>query len=174
LRPQLKRDPLGSETNMRAGTPQRRTISDLAERLLDLHPKTATQVSLLGFMAGALHALDRAAQLNYDDARSHPDRKHFATEFRTTVRAVARRRARPNAWLAGFYLDSALMRLSALNARLNKVLGTEDDRLRVVRRIVNNLKHDADAHIGTDWNLRFGDAIGAAKILSDRLLVAIQ
>ena len=159
---------------MRAGTPQRRTISSLAERLLDLHPKTAAQVSLLGFMAGALHALDRAAQLNYDDARSYPDRKHFATEFRTTVRAVARRRARPNAWLAGFYLDSALMRLSALNTRLNEVLGTEDDRIRVVRRIVNNLKHDPDAHIGTGWNLRFGDAIGAAKILSDRLLVAIQ
>ena len=159
---------------MRAGIPQRRMINGLAERLLDLHPKTAAQVSLLGFMAGALHALDRAAQLNYDDGRSQPDPKAFTTEFRSAIRAIARRRARPNAWLAGFYLDSALMRLSALNARLNELLGTEDDRIPVVRRIVNNLKHDPDAHIGRGWNLKFGDAIGAAKIVSDRLLVALQ
>jgi hypothetical protein len=149
-------------------------ISGLAERLVDLHPKTAAHVSLLGFMVGALHALDRAAQLNYDDDRARPDRDLFAREFRATVRAVARRRARSNAWSAGFYLDSALMRLGAINARLNKLLGTNDDRLRVVRRIVNGFKHDVDAHIGRGWTLRFSDAVGAAKILSDRLLIALS
>jgi hypothetical protein len=174
LAPQLKRDPLGSESQMRAGTRERQMISGLAGRLTELHPKIPTHVSLLGFMAGALHALDRAAQLNYSDARAQPERERFAAEFRTSIRAIARRRRRPNAWLAGFYLDSALMRLSALNTRLNKVLGTDDDRIRVVRRIVNSLKHEPDAHIAKGWTLRFTDAIGAAKILSDRLLIAIQ
>jgi hypothetical protein len=124
-------------------------------------------------MAGALHALDRAAQLNYDDARGRPDRDRSAREFRLAVRAVTQGRARSNAWLAGFYLDSALMRLAALNTRLNKLLGTSDDRLRDVRQIVNSLKHDVDAHIGRPWTLRFGDAIVAAKILIDRLLMAV-
>ena len=156
---------------MPAAAHERRFISELAERLTELRPKTAAEVSLLGFMAGALHALDRAAQLNYDDSRARPDRQAFAREFRGTVKAVARQRARANAWLAGFYLDSALMRLAALNTRLNKLLGTSDDRVRSVRRIVNSLKHDVDAHIGRPWNLRFSDAIGAAKILSDRLLI---
>ncbi len=159
---------------MRAGAFERRTISHLAGRLTELHPRTPEQVSLLGFMAGALHALDRAAQLNYDDGRATPDPDVFAREFRVTIKSIARRRTRPNAWLAGFYLDSALMRLAAINTRLNKLLGTRDDRLPVVRRIVNSLKHDVDAHIGRPWSLKFANAVGAAKILSDRLLIAIQ
>jgi hypothetical protein len=159
---------------MRAGTPERNAIKGLAERLVQLRPKTAAQISLIGFMAGALHALDRAAQLNYDDARAKPDQDQFAAEFRTTMKAVSRGRVRPNAWLAGFYLDSALMRMAALNARLNKLLGTKDDRVRTVRRIVNSFKHDVDAHIGKPWKLQFHNAIGAAKILGDRLLIALS
>ena len=158
---------------MKAGAPQRKLISKLAGRLVDIRPVTAAQVSLLGFMVGALHALDRAAQLNYDDARGKPDRDRSASEFRLAVRAVARGGARSNQWLAGFYLDSALMRLAALNTRLNKLLGTNDDRVRDVRQIANSLKHDVDAHVGRPWTLRFGDAIVAAKILIDRLLIAM-
>ena len=158
---------------MKAGAPQRKLISRLTGRLADVRPTTAAQVSLLGFMVGALHALDRAAQLAYDDARGMPDLDRSAREFRLAGRAVARGRARSNQWLAGFYLDSALMRLAAVNTRLNKLLGTEDDRLHDVRQIVNSLKHDVDAHIGRPWTLRFGDAIVAAKILIDRLLIAM-
>ena len=158
----------------KAGSAERKTIRGLAERFDEIRPATAAQVSLVGFMVGALHALDRAAQLNYDDARAQPRQDQFALEFRTSMKAVARGRARPNAWLAGFYLDSALMRLAALNTRLNKLLGTRDDRVRTVRRIVNSLKHDVDAHIGRAWQLRFSDAIGAAKVLGDRLLIALS
>src|SRR5512142_1796822 len=129
---------------MRAGASERFLVRALAARLAALGPRTNAQISLVGFTAGALHGLDRAAQLNFDDSRSRPIPQQFAREFKTTLKAISRGGGRPDAWLAGFYLHSAMLRLAAVNERLNKLLRTKDDRARAIRRAANSLKHDVD------------------------------
>jgi len=158
---------------MRAGAKQRAIIRKLARRIADLDPRSPDEISLVGFMTGALHALDRAAQLNYDDSRAKPVPAQFAKEFCSVLAAVSRGRGRPNAWLGGFYLHSAMMRLAALNERLNKVLGQTDDRARIVRRAVNSLKHHAGAHISGTRPVLYADALRAAEIVCERLERAI-
>jgi hypothetical protein len=159
---------------MRAGTPERSVVRGLATRLAVLEPRTKAHISLVGYACGALHALDRAAQLNFDDARGTPDPTTFAREFKTTLLAVARARTRPNAWLAGFYLHSAMVRIAAVNERLNEILGTKDDRTRAIRRAVNSLKHHVDAHISGKRTVPYAEVLRGATILCERLENAIS
>jgi hypothetical protein len=58
-------------------------------------------------------------------------------------------------WLAGFYLDSALMRLAALNERIDTYLGKKHDTAQQIRRLVNEIKHEVDAGIGQGWTIKF-------------------
>ena len=57
--------------------------------------------------------------------------------------------------LAGFYLDSALMRLAALNERIDTYLGKKHDTAQQIRRLVNEIKHEVDAGIGQGWTIKF-------------------
>jgi hypothetical protein len=158
---------------MRAGAVQRAVVRGLASRLAALDPTSKAQISLVGFTAGALHALDRAAQLNFEDARGQPVPAQFAREFKTTLNAISRGRGRPNAWLAGFYLHSAMLRLAAVNERLNTLVRTRDDRARSVRRAVNSLKHHVDAHISGKRTVPFAEVLRAAQIVCKRLEQAV-
>jgi len=167
------RSALGREFNMRAGASQRAVVRNLATRLRALNPRTNAQVSLVGFATGALHALDRAAQLNFDDARAKPSATEFGKEFKKVLAAISRGRGRPNAWLAGFYLHSAMLRLAAVNERLNKLLRTRDDRVRSVRRAVNSLKHHVDAHISGKRTVLYAEVLRAAEIVCQRLEGAV-
>jgi hypothetical protein len=124
---------------------------------------------LLGFTAGALHALDRAAQLNFDDSRTRPVDSAFAREFRITLNAIARGRGRPNAWLAGFYLHSAMLRIAAVNERLNNLLGAREDRTHLIRRAVNSLKHHVDAHISGRRTVPYAEVLRGARVVCERL-----
>jgi hypothetical protein len=158
---------------MKAGATERSVVRGLAAQVAALTPRTNDQISLLGFTAGALHALDRAAQLTFDDARGRPIPAQFAREFKTTLKAISRGRSRPNAWLAGFYLHSAMLRLVAVNERLNTLSRTRDDRLRDVRRAVNSLKHHVDAHISGKRTIQFSEVLRGAQIVCERLERAI-
>ena len=44
-------------------------IRALASRLADLDPRTNSDISFLGIVAGALYSLEKADQLDYRDAR---------------------------------------------------------------------------------------------------------
>ncbi len=82
------------------------TIQGLAARLLKLVPCDSSQVALVGFMAGALYALERAVELGFDDGRMKLDLAIERSEQRQSLEALERASAPGNPWLAGFYLDS--------------------------------------------------------------------
>ena len=159
---------------MRAGAAQRAEIRALASRVGGLQPRTKAEVSLVGFIAGALHALDRAAQLNYDDARSRPVLAEFASEFRTTLKSIKRGARRPNAWLGGFYLHSAMLRIDAVNVRLNKVPGAGPFTPTATHAAANSLKHDADAHLSGTKNVSFAVALRDAQAVCRGLERALR
>jgi hypothetical protein len=170
---------------------ERSAIQALARRLAALDPKTDVLTDLLGLMGGALYALDRAAELGFDDARATPDRDQFAAEFRETLRAIGAGTAAPMPWRAGFYYVSALLRLHALDERIAHVptdkgrWGTprsaeEKVCQEVARRahaelagklkvVVELLKHEPAAHMGRSWPFLFGDAVQFATGLCDLL-----
>lgn len=146
-------------------------IRALARLLQSQEPKTDAKISLIGFMVGALFALDLAASLGYHDERSRPDPSAFATEFGEALAAVAAGTAVQAPWQAGFYYNSALMRLAALNERIDKTAGDERDDGAAIRRSVNSLKHHVDAHISGQRPIAFADAVRLAKVLCDRLTI---
>jgi hypothetical protein len=138
-----------------------RSIRALAVRIGGLQPKADEHIASVGFMAGALYALECAAELGYDDSRSNPEPANMATEFSSVLTAIGQGAATTLPWQAGFYFNSALMRLAALNDRLagsNDVAGN-------VRRSVNLLKHQPDAHISGKRPITFAEAVSAAESL---------
>ncbi len=163
---------------------ERRSIQQLATGLAALELKKDSAIDLVGRMAGALYALDRAADLCFDDARATPNPTEFADEFRATLRAIGAGTAVPPSWLAGFYYVSALERLHSLNQRIPHLRGrpgslTAEQRARQeqssrthgklaakLRDIVEDLKHaPGAAHIGKSWDFKFGEALQVATYL---------
>lgn len=148
-------------------------LRDLVRQLHLLRPASVAQVSLVGLMAGALYALLTAAELDYDDVRAFPALTPFANEFATALEAIGRDSAPPALWLAGFYFNSALMRLDAIDTRLAIVLGSKPNYGGKVRESVNSLKHDVDAHLSGTKPVVFSDAIAAAERLTAQLRQAV-
>jgi hypothetical protein len=134
-------------------------VRDLVRHLRALNPVSITQVSLVGLMAGALYSLLAAAELDYDDTRAFPTLATFAGEFNTVLDSIDRDQLPPRSWLAGFYFHSALMRLDAIDSRLEKVLSRKPAHGSKVRAAVNALKHDIDAHLSAKTPVVFGDAV---------------
>ena len=149
------------------------TVQGLAARLSRLAPRDANQVALVGFMAGALYALERAVDLGFNDGRMKLDLATERAEQRQTLEALERASAPGNPWLAGFYLDSAILRLSTLNERVDKYLGTNHDIAAQIRRLVNKIKHEVDADIGSGWNIKFSDVLTSTEDLCGLLERAI-
>ena len=94
-------------------------------------------------------------------------------EHQRTLEALERGLSLDAQWLAGFYLDSAIMRLSALNERVDTYLGTNQDVAAKIRKVVNRIKHDVDAGITSGWNIRFADVLKASEDLCALLEKAI-
>jgi hypothetical protein len=124
-------------------------------------------------MAGALYALERAVELGFNDERMKLDLATERAEQKSTLEALERASAPGNPWLAGFYLDSAILRLSALNERVDKYLGTNHDVATQIRRLVNKIKHEVDADIGSGWSIKFSDVLTSTKDLCGLLERAI-
>lgn len=149
------------------------TIQALAARLLKLTPRDANQVALVGFMAGALYALERAVELGFHDGRMKLDLAIERAEQRQTLKALELATVPGNPWLAGFYFDSAILRLSALNERIDMYLGTKHNIAAQIRRLVNKIKHEVDADIGSGWNIKLSDVLTSTKDLCGLLESAI-
>jgi hypothetical protein len=107
-----------------------------------IKPRDADEAALLAFIAGTLYSLAQGALLQFDDSRMTPDPLLAA-----------------NPWLSGFYVDSAMMRVSALSWRTNERLKIKTDWAPKVRETVNQLKHDIDAGIEKGWQVRFADIL---------------
>ena len=144
-------------------------VRALAGRIGSLHPKSDAQIANVGLMAGALYALERAVELGYDDTRSAPNPNGFAKEFREALGALSRGSPVPDAWLSGFYFHSAIMRLAALNERLDRA----KDVAAKSRNSVNSLKHEADAHISGRRTIAFAQALKEAEDLCTLLFAAV-
>jgi hypothetical protein len=137
------------------------TIRGLAVRLSACKPSTNRDIAGLGFMAGALHGLERAAALGYEDSRSQPVPAQFAREFIDALTANGRGAPPSAIWESGFFFNSAIMRLAALNERI----AGSNDVAPNIRRSVNLLKHRADAHISGERPISFDEAVTAATDL---------
>ncbi len=73
----------------------------------------------------------------------------------------------------GLLLGFAILRLSALNERIDKYLGTNHDVAAQIRRLVNKIKHEVDADIGSGWNIKLSDVLTSTKDLCGLLERAI-
>lgn len=149
------------------------TIRTLATRLLKLTPRDSNQIALLGFMVGVLYSLERTVAFGFDDARMKLDAGVERAEHRRALEALENASSLDAPWLSGFYLDSAIMRLSALNERIGKYLGTRRDVAREIRKVVNRIKHDIDAGIQSGWRIGFRDVLKATEDLCAQLEKAI-
>jgi len=148
--------------------PRTRVIRALAARLERMQPLDKTDVALFGVMAGALHSLDKAVQLGYQDQRGQSrNASIFGREFRTTLKKIARGHAPPHQWLAGFYFLSGLMRLAALIDRLNLPVN-ETTRGRVMGDVIL-FKHKSEAHPVSRIATRVDDAIAVADAACSEL-----
>ncbi len=145
------------------------TVRALATRIARLHPTSQAQIANVGFMAGALYALGRALHLGYDDTRAFPDAARMAGEFAVALSAISRGGEPPQPWLAGFFFHSATMRLAALNERLDRARDVAPS----IRRSVNSLKHESDAHISGKRTVRLGQVLKAAEDLCGLLEAAV-
>lgn len=77
-----------------------------------------------------------------------------------------------SAWLSGFYMNSALLRLALLSERIGKHGGERRDIPRL-RRLANRIKHEPSAQMGGAWNYTLVDAVEALEELLTRLVAAI-
>ena len=142
-----------------------------AARLAGYHP-TGPRVSLLGLMTGVLHSLVKADQLGYRDARGQaPQLKVFVKNFRETLMAVGNGEPPPDSWRAGFYFNSALVRLAPLVERLH-VLRETPSRRHLIHD-VNWFKHRKKQHplspVQTSWDEALEIAGAVYKALEGRL-----
>ena len=145
------------------------TIRALAQDIAATIPKGPDQVSLYGLMVGALYALSRAAELDFDDYRAIPDVDSFNIEFQSTAANLGSGEPPPTAWLAGFYFHSGIMRLDAIDTRLAAALKLPTPKGGDVRLAVNALKHDESAHLSGHNIVDLGHALAKAQKLCSML-----
>ena len=118
--------------------------------------------------------LDRAAALGYSDSRNMAKKATLAPEFVRNAVAVAKSESLEPVWLAGFYFSSALMRISALNERIDTMAkaragSAKRDIAKKVRKTVNMLKHETDAHVVGNWKLVFVEVVDTLENLTVKL-----
>jgi hypothetical protein len=144
-------------------------LAELAIRLGRLQVASEDEIAAQGFMLGAVYSLGQAAKLQYSDLRNVAGKDVLAVEFVRTAAALASNQLPEPTWLAGFYFSSALMRIAALNERLDKMVGRKVDGAVEIRRTVNKLKHRTDAHIRGDWTVTFAGTLQSLSNLCQQL-----
>jgi hypothetical protein len=126
------------------------------------------EIAAAGFVVGAIYALHRATMLEYSDDRNKSLPPALQAEFGRAAQALGKDESPEQIWLAGFYFSSGLMRVAALNERLDKMANRKRDIALQVRRVVNKLKHEPDAHVRGDWTILFGEVVElTGKLLNE-------
>lgn len=144
-------------------------LAELAARLGRLQVNSDDEIAAQGFMLGAVYSLGQAAKLQYSDWRNVAGKSVLAPEFVRTGAALASNQSPEGTWLAGFYFSSALMRIAALNERLDRMAGHWVDGAAEVRRTVNKLKHHTDAHVRGNWTVTFAETLQSLSDLCQKL-----
>src|SRR5262245_43157570 len=143
-------------------------LHEIAQRISKVHPVEDAEIAFVNLMAGAIYALHQAAKLDYDDNRANPNPDVSKQEFRRSVINISQGLSPEDAWLAGFYLNSALLRMAPLNERINKQTRTKHD-ITDIHRLVNKIKHEPSAQMGRAWHVTLTDAVDALEVLCKRL-----
>jgi hypothetical protein len=141
----------------------------VAHRLSELNPEDDTGIALGNLMAGVVYSLHRATLLRYEDKRSTPDRLECRREFKDCSRSLSNSQDLEEPWLAGFYFNSAILRLPPIEERLLRSQG-KLPKSRHIRRRINAFKHEPDFQIGKPWHLVLNDAINEVE----RLCLALE
>ncbi len=141
-----------------------RSLQSTARKAASFAVPNVQEQALLGFLLGALYGLGRAIELGYEDRTGRSIDPRYSEELRGLLAGVNKGQLPPDGqWLAGFFFNSALHRLTALYHRCLKVLmsgdepapklaeqavraglvkRTEINALATVHKEVNKLKHD--------------------------------
>jgi hypothetical protein len=143
-------------------------LQEVAQRISTVHPVENAEIACVNLIAGALYALHQAATLDYDDNRANSNPDVSKQEFRRAVIKISRGLLPEDAWVAGFYFNSALLRMAPLNERLNKQTQTTHD-ITAIRQLVNKIKHEPEAQMGQPWHVTLPDAVEALEVLGKRL-----
>jgi hypothetical protein len=123
-------------------------ISAVASILATLNTDIKEELSLLGTLLGALYGLQRAVELDFLDRTGSALPTDYTAELSDVARQIARGKVAESQWLAGFYFNSAIHRLAALNERLTKyVFGSKKDVCADLRKENNKFKHEIEGLI---------------------------
>lgn len=146
------------------------TVKALAKRISTIEPRDVSGIALVGLMTGVLYSLERSIELRFDDARTKKrEINEEKIEIRSTLEAIRHDCPPPDAWLAGFYLDSAIMRLDTFYQRIDHYAHVKCILANEVNRTNRAIKHEIDAGLGKGWRIRFEDVLRSTKDVCELL-----
>jgi hypothetical protein len=142
------------------------TVRGLAKRLANCSFDETFEQAMAGFAVGAAFSLERALSLGWSDqSRPQPGQPYHDELIEVAADIANGDVPTQQRWLAGYYFNSALLRLSALG---DHVAVYVSDGLRDkwalqdnVRDDVNLLKHDMEKHLSDGLKSKVTDAIEA-------------
>ena len=148
-------------------------VSIIAKRLAALNPRNDSELALFSHLVGATHSIRKAVDLSTD---GYSD-EHLLPNFADRVLSTAKGMTSPNssldpAWEAGYYFNSAIARIAAVNDRLGKYIGDRTNFTPEVHREVNRIKHDVEG-ILHGRKVNFEDALTSLDDLTNAML-AVQ
>lgn len=145
------------------------TVKALAELITAIEPRNHSEIALLGLMTGVLYSLGRAIELGFDDARMKREIDDEKTEIHHTLEAIRYDHALVDAWLAGFYLDSAIMRLDTFYERISKYARVKCILAHEVHCTNKAIKHRTDAGLKEGWKIQFAEVLRSTEALCELL-----
>ena len=145
------------------------TLSSLAKRLENLTPRNDEEIALVGFLVGAIYSLREATKISdkgYSDEHLEPT---YPKILMKEIGSLAEcNDVSDSIWLSGYFFNSGLYRISALNERIDKYVGTQANLAMDVRREVNRFKHDVEGVLG-GRKVTIDDALSGLKKLVQSL-----
>lgn len=145
-------------------------IFEIAHIISEIEITTQEEKSLVGLLLGAVFSLENAISLNYEDRTGENLPRNYIEELRKIAKRIElNEELEEREWLAGYYFDSAVQRLAALNERVSKyIFGKKQDISSVIRREVNRMKHDIEGILsGRTANVE--DALKASLNIAELL-----
>ena len=140
-------------------------IRQAALELGRLHAATEEETGICGLLLGALYALHQADRFGYRDRTRSPLRMDYPEELASLAARIGVGEVPTEGqWLAGFFLNSALLRLQPASERMGKYANMRQDLVPDVRNEVNRLKHDVEGVI-SGRTVTLENAVDAAVLL---------
>lgn len=151
-------------------------VREAAGRLGCLIATNPDERAILSFAIGAAYSLDKALAIGFADRTGKALPLDFSIDLHQVSLAISESRdPAPQVWVAGFYFNSALLRLAAVAERVTIYkTGSRQDLLPAVRREVNSMKHRVDAFLRTGRTVSSADAVRALLTVVDVLESLLQ